>query len=132
MSSCHGWTPAEARAWLERNGYGEEGDAVLDKEVFAVLAEHFNKGSDATAEYMVWPNGRLGAFLRARGAKELKKVKGSRSDLIHMVRVRTAQKKPSNEDLVKQLQNVLTSGVEWPEEQQLASLAILGGTKHRG
>ncbi|KAG9084120.1 hypothetical protein FRC06_004199 [Ceratobasidium sp. 370] len=117
MSSCHGWAPAEAAS---------------DKGVFIVLAKYFNKGSDATAEYMVWPDARLRTFLRVRGVKEPKKVKKSRSHLIHVVRVRAAQKQASKEDLVKQLQNVLTSGAEWSEEQLLASLAILGGTKHRG
>ncbi|KAG8693501.1 hypothetical protein FRC08_009071 [Ceratobasidium sp. 394] len=132
MSGCHGWTPAEARQWLEQNGHGKEGQDASDKEVFTVLGKYFNTGSDATAEYMVWPDARLRTFLRVRGVKEPKKAKRSRGDLIHMVHVRTAQKQVSREDLVRQLQNVLASGAEWSEEQLLASLAILGGTKHRG
>ncbi|KAG8739893.1 hypothetical protein FRC10_005027 [Ceratobasidium sp. 414] len=53
MRSCHGWTPVEARQWLEQNGHGEEGQDASDKEVFTVLAKYFNTGSDGTAEYMV-------------------------------------------------------------------------------
>ncbi|KAG9105671.1 hypothetical protein FRC07_009130 [Ceratobasidium sp. 392] len=131
------WSTSQLQMWLarerlEQNGHGEERSAASDREVFTVLAKYFSKGSDATAEYMVWPDGRLRTFLRARGVKEPKKVKRSRSDLIHMVRVRTTQKKLSNEDLVKRLQNVLTSGAEWLEEQLLASLAIFGGTNTVG
>ncbi|QRV94899.1 Ish1 domain protein [Ceratobasidium sp. AG-Ba] len=132
MSSCHGWTPAEALEWLEQNGHGEEGREAEGNEVFNVMAKYFNRGSDAVAEFMVWPDSRLRTFLRARGVKEPKKTKRNRNDLVHMVRVRTAQNKVSNEDLVRQLQAVLQSGAEWSEEQLLASLAILGGTKHRG
>ncbi|CAE6526427.1 unnamed protein product [Rhizoctonia solani] len=132
MSSCHGWTPAEAREWLEQNGHAEEAKTATDKDVFEVMMKYFNKGSDATAEFMVWPDSRLRAFLRARGVKEPKVGKRQRPDLVHMVRVRSKQKPTTVEDLVKQLKNVLNSGADWSEEQLLSSLAILGGTKHRG
>ncbi|CAE6477524.1 unnamed protein product [Rhizoctonia solani] len=132
MSSCHGWTPAEAREWLEQNGHAEEAKAATDKDVFEVMMKYFNKGSDATAEFMVWPDSRLRAFLRARGVKEPKVGKRQRPDLVHMVRVRSKQKPTTVADLVKQLKNVLDSGADWSEEQLLSVLAILGGTKHRG
>ncbi|CAE6344037.1 hypothetical protein RSOLAG22IIIB_03032 [Rhizoctonia solani] len=132
MSSCHGWTPAEAREWLEQNGHPEEAAAATDKNVFEIMMKYFNKGSDATAEFMVWPDSRLRAFLRARGVKEPKVGKRQRPDLVHMVRVRSKQKPTTAADLVKQLKNVLDSGADWSEEQLLSVLAILGGTKHRG
>ncbi|CAE6370176.1 unnamed protein product [Rhizoctonia solani] len=132
MSGCHGWTPAEAREWLEKNGHAKEAEAATDKDVFEVMMKYFNRGSDATAEFMVWPDSRLRAFLRARGVKEPKVGKRQRPDLVHMVRVRSEQKPTTAEDLVRQLKNVLDSGADWSEEQLLSVLAILGGTKHRG
>ncbi|KAF8713612.1 putative stress-responsive nuclear envelope protein, partial [Rhizoctonia solani] len=132
MSSCHGWTPAEAREWLQQNGHAEEAEAATDKDIFEVMMKYFKKGSDATAEFMVWPDSRLRAFLRARGVKEPKVGKRQRPDLVHMVRVRSKQKPTTTEDLVKQLKNVLDSGADWSEEQLVSVLAILGGNKHRG
>ncbi|KAJ1302604.1 hypothetical protein OPQ81_002921 [Rhizoctonia solani] len=132
MSSCHGWTPAEAREWLQQNGHGEEANATTDKDIFEVMMKYFNKGSDAMAEFMVWPDSRLRAFLRVRGVKEPKIGKRQRPDLVHMVRVRSSQKPTTVADLVSQLKNVLDSGADWSEEQLLSALAILGGIKHRG
>ncbi|CAE6367651.1 unnamed protein product [Rhizoctonia solani] len=132
MSSCHGWTPDEARGWLEQNGHADEAKATSDKDIFEVMMKYFNKGSDATAEFMVWPDSRLGAFLRARGVKEPKVGKRQRPDLVHMVRVRSKQKPTTVADLVKQVRNVLDSGADWSEEQLVSVLAILGGDKHRG
>jgi hypothetical protein len=82
MSSCHGWTPDEARGWLEQNGHADEAKATSDKDIFEVMMKYFNKGSDATAEFMVWPDSRLRAFLRARGVKEPKVGKRQRPDLV--------------------------------------------------
>jgi hypothetical protein len=82
MNSCHGWTPVEAREWLEQNGHADEAESVSDKDVFSVMMKYFNKGSDATAEFMVWPDARLRAFLRARGVREPKKAKRQRADLV--------------------------------------------------
>ncbi|KAH7338791.1 hypothetical protein B0J17DRAFT_717236 [Rhizoctonia solani] len=132
MSSCHGWTPTEAREWVEQNGHAKGTKTATDEGVFEVMMKYFNKGSGATAEFMVWPDSRLRAFLRARGMKEPKVRKRQRPDLVHMVRVRSKQKPTTVADLVKQLKNVLDSGADWSEEQLLSVLAILGGTKHRG
>ncbi|KAF8753862.1 chromosome condensation (RCC1) repeat [Rhizoctonia solani] len=123
---------AEAREWLQQNGHAEEAEAATDKDIFEVMMKYFKKGSDATAEFMVWPDSRLRAFLRARGVKEPKVGKRQRPDLVHMVRVRSKQKPTTTEDLVKQLKNVLDSGADWSEEQLVSALAILGGNKHRG
>ena len=82
MRSCHGWTPSEARTWLSENGHAEEGEAVDDKQVFEVMMKYFNKGSDALAEFMVWPDARLRAWLRARGVAEPKNARRKRPDLV--------------------------------------------------
>jgi hypothetical protein len=58
-----------------------------DEEIFNVVMKYFNKASDATAEFMVWPDARLRSFLRARCVSEPKKVKRQRPDLVVRVAV---------------------------------------------
>lgn len=44
--------------------------------------KYFDRGSDALAEFMIWPDARLRAWLRARGVSEPKNVKRQRPDLV--------------------------------------------------
>lgn len=84
------WSDNQIRTWLVENGYMRS-DAQYKRDQLIKLAdEKYTDQKAKVAEYLVWPDARLRAYLREHGVSEAY-LPGDRPGLLQEIRIRWVQ-----------------------------------------
>ncbi|KAF8658427.1 hypothetical protein AX16_001978 [Volvariella volvacea WC 439] len=87
------WSDSQLRNWLIENGHIRSDTQLKRDELVKLADDKYTDAAERMANYLIWPDARLRAFLRERGINE-GKLPTSRSGLLQEVRVRYVQTEP--------------------------------------
>ncbi|KAJ7724955.1 hypothetical protein DFH07DRAFT_971070 [Mycena maculata] len=114
------WSDSQTREWLVEHGVTNV-PAKRD-ELVKLMQSKYNDAAGANAEYLVFPDARLRAYLRNRGIDE-SALPTSRPGLLQEARIRWVQAQTTFE----RIREIVNSGVEATEEKPGRLLEMLAG-----
>ncbi|EIN05924.1 hypothetical protein PUNSTDRAFT_54757 [Punctularia strigosozonata HHB-11173 SS5] len=123
------WKDSDMRDWLIEHGYLRTDAQKSRDELIRLMNQKYDNASTRTADYLVWPDARLRAYLRNRGLSE-GALPTSRPGLLQEVRIRWVQTNSRVEALYEKIRENLYSGVELAEEKLGQILSVLTGSAH--
>ncbi|TFK71563.1 hypothetical protein BDN72DRAFT_793756 [Pluteus cervinus] len=100
------WSDSQIRSWLKDNGYLRSDAQMRRDELINMANEKYTDAHARFAEYLVWPDARLRAFLREQGLPE-DKLPTSRPGLLQEARIRYVHIQKAAPSLLHRVGNLL-------------------------
>ncbi|KAI0027980.1 hypothetical protein K488DRAFT_90238 [Vararia minispora EC-137] len=122
------WRDADIRGWLVEHDIvsQEKADKMTRAELEKTISARYNDASERTADYLVWPDARLRAYLREHGIPE-EALPTSRPGLLQETRIRWVQARHRSDALYDRVMNLLAEGRHIAEEKLHQIISILTG-----